>query len=794
MLTKMKVILIFFILFFFTSCSSENVEVIMKKPELKWKFATEPVKTEFNQIFSDISADQNIFYFSSDAGVIYALDSKSGKIKWSFNTNGEVYTEVDTKPVINKDALYVVSKQRGDNFLYVLELETGKELKKEKLSEITGDISSIFIYKNCIYFITARTDIIYVFNIDSFEKKWQYNPYGEPNSFIFKDDQLFFSTSAANLYCLNAMEGFENWKLESTYGNRGVTAHPIISNDIIYFIYSPPFGDGKLYSNTSYLCAVSLNYPESLLWKFNLQDRGGVSSIFLLQNNLFVCGVNFIYAIDCNNGMRKWGKKLNEEGDLHYYLNFYLYENKLFTITNNGRIISFEPETGNENLIQKLPKSILGENNGSFEYRLITIDSQTIYLCDFSNLYALNKKNGRVEWQFNGGKYTIKIPKEISPLTLYSNTLYVSGGSDGIIYLLDPKEGKEINRFKKDGSVRSYSVFENNLYIALHEDRGDVIYAIDLKTGEDKWEKIIEGKEIIKQIKAYKNFLIYSTMNEYYPELKEISRLTVVDANTGNKVWDLSVGKEKILTCNSLSDLVIKDDIIYFIGSTKTAGELCENVTLYSVNIVNGEEKWHFSIPNTDIVELTFSSCPIIRGNYIYIFANFFKEQKITNSKSCDGYLYCIDKENGSKKWELLVNKCIDKNRIMSSINDMGLSGNNLYLQVIATSTESNNIIHSILLVDTISGNCIRSIDFNHSFNIIEDKIIYGVDLEQKSEIIYNSIIYAFDLEKGKELWNYYLEDKITSSLLIHKGMLYFGTTGGYIYALKLDIVYFEPN
>ena len=78
----------------------------------------------------------------------------------------------------------------------------------------------------------------------------------------------------------------------------------------------------------------------------------------------------------------------------------------------------------------------------------------------------------------------------------------------------------------------------------MREDRGDVIYAIDLKPGR-QMGKIIEGKEIIKQIKAYKNFLIYSTMNEYNSELTETSRLTVVDANTGNKVWGLSVGKEK---------------------------------------------------------------------------------------------------------------------------------------------------------------------------------------------------------------------------------------------------------
>jgi len=775
----MKVILTLLALFFFTSCSSGNVEITVKKPELKWKFATEPVKTEIDQIFSEISADQNIFYFSSDSGVIYALDSKSGKIKWSFNTNGEVYT----KPVINKNSLYVVSKQRGENFLYVLELETGKELTKERLSEITGDINSIFIYKNCIYFTEARIEMIYAFDIDSFEKKWQFNPYGEPNSIVFKDHQLFFSTSSASLYCLNAMEGFEYWKLVSTGGNRGVTACPIISNEIIYFIYSPPFGDGKLESDISYLCAVNLNYPESLLWKFNLQDRGGVSSIFLLQNNLFICGQNFIYAIDCKNGTKKWDKKFNEEENVEYYLDFYLYENRLFIITSNGRIISFEPETGNENLIQKLPKGIIDGNNESFDYRLIKIDSQTIYLRDFSNLYALNKNSGKVEWQFNGGKYTIKIPKEISSLTLYSDTLYASGGSDGTIYLLDPKEGKEKSRFKKEGSVRSYSVFDNTLYIALHENKDDVIYAIDLKTGKDKWKKVIVGDEIIKQIKAYKNFLIYSTMNEYNPELKEISKLTVINANTGNKVWDLSVGKEEILTCNFLSDFVIKDDIIYFIGSTGTAGKPYENVTLYSVNIVNGKEKWNFSISNIYIEELTFSSCPIIYGNYIYIFANFFKEQKITDLKGCDGYLYCIDIENGIKKWELLVNKCIDKNRIISSINNMGLTRNNIYLHVTSTSTESNNkFIHSLLIVNTISGNCIKSIDFNHSFSIVEDKIIYGVDFEQKSKMIYNSRIYASDLEKGKELWNYYLEDKITSSLLIHKDMLYFGTTEGYIY------------
>ena len=66
-----------------------------------------------------------LVYFGSRDNHLYAVESKTGKKKWKFKTEGSI----NTSPVIVDDVIYFGS---NDSYVYALDLKTGKELWKYK--------------------------------------------------------------------------------------------------------------------------------------------------------------------------------------------------------------------------------------------------------------------------------------------------------------------------------------------------------------------------------------------------------------------------------------------------------------------------------------------------------------------------------------------------------------------------------------------------------------------------------------------------------------------------------------
>ena len=102
--------------------------------ELKWSFNTNQAPTpawpthtriKFDEVFQPIIAEQTVLFGSSADDQLYALDLKTGRIKWKFFTEGPIRFA----PAAWKDRVFVAS---DDGNLYALSIKDGSLLWKKR--------------------------------------------------------------------------------------------------------------------------------------------------------------------------------------------------------------------------------------------------------------------------------------------------------------------------------------------------------------------------------------------------------------------------------------------------------------------------------------------------------------------------------------------------------------------------------------------------------------------------------------------------------------------------------------
>jgi outer membrane protein assembly factor BamB len=93
--------------------------------ELVWSSAE-----SVEQTFSTPAVTTNLVVYSSDNGFVYALDRKTGALRWKFETGG-----YPTSPVVATDKVVV----SADGVLYMLSLNDGRKLWSQ---EVSDEISS----------------------------------------------------------------------------------------------------------------------------------------------------------------------------------------------------------------------------------------------------------------------------------------------------------------------------------------------------------------------------------------------------------------------------------------------------------------------------------------------------------------------------------------------------------------------------------------------------------------------------------------------------------------------------
>jgi outer membrane protein assembly factor BamB len=203
-------------------------------------------------------ANGTVYAVSYD-GKFYALNAQTGAIQWKFATEGERRFEAKgihglqpknqtiadqfdvflSSPVVAQGAVYFGS---GDGHLYALDAKTGELKWKFK----TGDvIHASPAYADGILFVGSWDSYFYAVDAATGKEKWRFhggedplihNQVGFQSSAAVADGVVYVGCRDSNLYAIEAATGKEKWRF---------------NNAMSWVISSPAVAQGKVYFATS---------------------------------------------------------------------------------------------------------------------------------------------------------------------------------------------------------------------------------------------------------------------------------------------------------------------------------------------------------------------------------------------------------------------------------------------------------------------------------------------------------------------------------------------------------------
>jgi outer membrane protein assembly factor BamB len=241
----------------FDDFSVEMSEFEVKK-KVEWNFAFWN-SSEGGSIDNKPVVHNGMVFFGSCNHFFYALDARTGRLVWKFQTHAKISTSY---PVLYNNTLIFGS---FDQNLYCLDADTGKMKWKFRTR---GEISSMGAVHEGVFFFTCRDMMIYAVDCESGSLVWKYKTYGFNVSAptVYKG-MVFFGSADRNLYCLDCKTGSLLWKFETNEEFISVVPF-VIHDDVIYF--------GNI---GSVLYAMNVMTRE-ILWKYKTGiyglSRGGL--------------------------------------------------------------------------------------------------------------------------------------------------------------------------------------------------------------------------------------------------------------------------------------------------------------------------------------------------------------------------------------------------------------------------------------------------------------------------------------------------------------------------------------
>ena len=220
----------------------------------------------------------SVVYCGSHDGKIYSLNSKNGDLKWSFETNDEIYGS----PVVKNDILYITS---NDGYLYAIDIKN-EELKWKFGTERPIVSSPLVVDKN-IYFGSWDGNL-YSLDIGTGELKWKFTTgWGIDSTPAFSDDTIYVGSEDTNLYAINAKDGTLKWMLPT---NGGIQSSPSVYGGFVFFGSS----DGKFYAVNSINGELEWSiapdyYIEGM---FNYITKPIISSPFVDEGKVYIGSTN----------------------------------------------------------------------------------------------------------------------------------------------------------------------------------------------------------------------------------------------------------------------------------------------------------------------------------------------------------------------------------------------------------------------------------------------------------------------------------------------------------------------
>ncbi|MDR2276111.1 MAG: PQQ-binding-like beta-propeller repeat protein [Sphingobacterium sp.] len=357
-----------------------------------------------------------------------------------------------------------------------------------------------------------------------------------------------------------------------------------------------------------------------------------------------------------------------------------------------------------------------------FTSPIVFKDKVIVGSCD-SNLYALDKINGKVIWKF-------KTKGEIrSTVAIDSNLLYFMC-SDGHLYALNTETGQKRWTFATNGEKKydTWDYFHSSPMVndgIVYFGSGDNhIYAVDGKTGKLSW-KFLTGGIVHASPTLDKDRILIGSFDGYLYCLE----------NNGKLRWKFKTVGERYFPKGEIQfHAVAMDSSVYF-GA--------RDFNVYALNANDGTGYWVYHQPGS------WTSIPSL------------SKEKLIMTMSDSYSVLALDKLHGTK----LVEPQVPLNTFSSAtiVDSLAFFG---------------ALDGMVYLFDTVKGVTVpifqtEASKRNRSLFVNEEGKLRS-DLPEK---------YAHDI--NRQFTDYLQMGSIFSTIWIEKNTLYFGAADGAIYALE---------
>jgi outer membrane protein assembly factor BamB len=173
-------------------------------------------------------------YFGLNSGMVYAVDTKAGSVKWTFQAQQAVWAA----PLVD-DTNNVVYVGSLDHNLYALTRTTGALLWKKDLG---AAVASQPAQVGDVLYVGTFGDQVFALNAKDGSKKWSVIAsnwvWGTP---VIRDSMMYFADVGGAVYAVDAGTGATKWSVKP---GDGLRAAPLVTADAVIV------GDrnGKLFS------------------------------------------------------------------------------------------------------------------------------------------------------------------------------------------------------------------------------------------------------------------------------------------------------------------------------------------------------------------------------------------------------------------------------------------------------------------------------------------------------------------------------------------------------------------
>jgi outer membrane protein assembly factor BamB len=423
-------------------------------------------RIKFDQSGSNPVVADGVLYVGSADGAVYALDSKTGEMKWRFQTGEGLWSgpnvitvprgtgtadqmvlginaaqgqrgagvrRIDMTPAVENGTVFVGS---GDQSFYAIDVATGKE--KWSYRAGPGMASANFspstrpaavLKDGTVYF--EATSGLYALDALTGKEQWLFHT---PHSFDtpkgpLMGDGVVFLTAGKVLYAIDPESGKTRWEWVAGVDSREISERTTAKGLALVAVKERP----TLPARPNHATLYAINAADGQVkWAASTETIWGTQALLIADNRIYFCTDTSLLALELETGRRLWSFSAEDIRAplLADVLHLYLITHKDSLFVPNRTLHALALTTGQE----KWSRGLSGNA------RIGMLHDGVVY----AGFHAIDAVTGKESWSFTGtGRESAQLLSGgrvflASPTVTYIGSTRVD---QGYLYAIDAKAG-----------------------------------------------------------------------------------------------------------------------------------------------------------------------------------------------------------------------------------------------------------------------------------------------------------------------------------------------------------------